>query len=142
MITEDGAKALAQQVFDRFNQGDMAGVAALFHPDIRGEWPFPPPGGVEVCAGKHEMVKMFNESKAIIADIKVTMNRTYWVPADGLLVIEATGKARMTRGSPYNNAYVFVIAFKDGLVSLWREYFNPIIVQNALAAEQAAEASA
>jgi uncharacterized protein len=142
MISEDQAKALTQQVFDRFNSGDMAAVAALFHPDIRGEWPFPPPGGVEVCDGKAEMLKMFDDSKGLIAEIKVTMNRTHWVPASGQLIIEATGKARMTRGSPYNNSYVFVIAFKDGLVSLWREYFNPIIVQTAIEAEQAAEAAA
>ena len=140
MISEDQAKATTQQVFDRFNAGDMDGVAALFHPDIRGEWPFPPPGGTELCTGKAELLKMFNDSKDLIAEIKITMNRTHWAPADGLLVIEATGKARMTRGSPYNNSYVFMIAFKDGLVSLWREYFNPIIVQNALAAEEAAAA--
>jgi ketosteroid isomerase-like protein len=137
LIDEETAKQTARQVFERFNQGDIAGVAALFHPDIRGEWPFPPPGGVSICEGKAEVLAMFENARDIIAEIKVTMNSLHWVPADGLVIIEGTGKARLVHGSAYDNRYVFVIAFRDGLVSLWREYFNPLIVQASLAAEEA-----
>jgi ketosteroid isomerase-like protein len=49
----------------------------------------------------------------------------------GLFVAEARGEIRLHNGHPYNNRYVCLIRIRDGKILLWREYFNPLVLNEA-----------
>jgi ketosteroid isomerase-like protein len=53
----------------------------------------------------------------------------------GVYVVEARGDMILPSGVPYKNTYVMVIGVRDGQINLAREYFNPVVIAEALAAK-------
>ena len=64
--------------------------------------------------------------------------------ADGAtLAIEYHSEMRSRVGDvAYNNRYVGVFEFRDGLITLWREYANPLTFEAAMAAIKGAAPTA
>lgn len=51
------------------------------------------------------------------------------------LVVEFTGTGSyLPTGAPYENTYIVVFAFRDGLICRQREYFNPLAAMKAAGA--------
>ncbi len=90
------------------------------------------------CSGRAAVLAAFQGGRAAIAEITITPTKFHWAPSDSLLVIEANGKGRLLHGTEYNNSYVFMVGVSNGQVTLWREYFNSLIIVRALEAEAAA----
>ena len=111
---------------------DVASIADGFHPDVRAEFPFAPPGMPASQTGHNAVVAAFRDGRASIAEITIAPTSMRWCPDDSVLVVEAKGKGRLMNGADYNNSYVFFIGVRDGRVILWREYFNSLIIQRAL----------
>jgi ketosteroid isomerase-like protein len=138
MNNEATAITLAHRILGGFNSGDVASIADCFHREVSAEFPFAPPGMPASCSGHDAVMAAFRDGRASIAEITITPTKFYWCPHDSLLVIEANGRGRLMHGTKYENAYVFLVGIHDGRVSLWREYFNSLIIQRALEAEAAA----
>ncbi len=53
------------------------------------------------------------------------------------LIAEYTSHSRyLPNDKPYNNRYVGIFGFRDGRISTWREYVNPLIVLETLGSGQ------
>ena len=59
-------------------------------------------------------------------------NRVWRVADDGVLILECDGDMiRSKDGARYQNHYIVLFAVKDGKITLWREYFNPVVAARA-----------
>ncbi len=103
---------------------DFEGLRALSAPDVVLEFPFHPNGPEE-----HHGVDAFIST---ISVLKVFETFTIWAEAvydNGGDEILIEGRSRGTYRSgrpPYENHYIFALTFKDGKLTRWREFFNPV----------------
>jgi ketosteroid isomerase-like protein len=58
------------------------------------------------------------------------------------VVAEATSKAVLTNGEPYENTYIFVLRIRDGRIASIAEHYNALIVEAKLMPLMAQMASA
>ena len=55
-------------------------------------------------------------------------NSVWRVADDGVLILECDGDmVRAKDGVRYQNRYIILFAVTDGKITLWREYFNPVV---------------
>ena len=132
MTNTEMAMAIARRIFDGFNCGDVASFADCLHVEITANFPFAPPAMPKELQGKDAVLAAMTQGRSMMESMMLTMERTYWIPADETLAVEASGASLLVGGIPYNNRYIFLIGFRDGQVILWREYFDSLIMQDAL----------
>jgi len=60
---------------------------------------------------------------------KISFENSVWrVADDGVLILECDGDmVRSKDGARYQNHYIVLFAVADGKITLWREYFNPVV---------------
>jgi ketosteroid isomerase-like protein len=112
---------------------DFGAVARCLHEDLVIECPFPAffqgpmrRGGVQVAAGFAFIPQIFKSFKLHITEI-------YDCPQQNVVVFEQTSEGVFVTGAPYANRYLMVFGFRDGKVVLWRECFNPIVMNEGMA---------
>lgn len=55
-------------------------------------------------------------------------NSVWRVADDGVLILECDGDmVRAKDGVRYQNRYIILFSVTDGKITLWREYFNPVV---------------
>jgi uncharacterized protein len=55
-------------------------------------------------------------------------NEVWRVADDGALILECDGDMiRSKDGARYQNQYIVLFEVKEGKITLWREYFNPVV---------------
>ena len=60
---------------------------------------------------------------------KISFNNSVWRTAnDGVVILESDGDmVRAKDGKRYQNHYIVLFEVSDGKITLWREYFNPVV---------------
>ena len=60
---------------------------------------------------------------------KISFNNVVWRAAnDGAVILECDGDmVRSKDGKKYKNKYIIVFEVADEKITLWREYFNPVV---------------
>ena len=60
---------------------------------------------------------------------QIAFNNTVWRQADdGAVILECDGDLVRSRdGKRYQNKYIVLFEVSDGKITLWREYFNPVV---------------
>jgi len=119
--------ALATELMERFGR-DMEGWYDHLHDDIVMEFPFGPSVGMPAraegkaaCAGVFKVV--CDVVQVQFSDIQVTPTAD---PAR--FVIEYKGRSE-PNGKVYDQTYISVQEYRDGKMSLFREYWNAIVVR-------------
>lgn len=118
---------------------DIDGWAGLWHEDGIMEFPFAPEGnprrleGSEAVAG---YMRGYPDHIDLHAFPSVRVHRTQ---APGTIVVEmdATGRVVPT-GAPFEMTYIAVVTVEDGLITHYRDYWNPLALP---AAAEGAESS-
>lgn len=128
------ANALVGRLLEGFNSGDMDRIESCFHAEARAEFPFAPPPMPTAVSGRDAVMAMFRDGRANFRRMTLTPSRFYWCPDDSTLVMEAQSDAVLAGGASYRNSYVFLIGIRDERVILWREYFNSLVVAEAMSA--------
>ena len=107
-------------------------VAKHLHEELVIECPFPAffqgplrRGGAQVAAGFAFIPQIFKSFKLNITEI-------YDCPGQDVVVFEQTSDAEFLSGAPYANRYVMIFGFRDGKVALWRECFDPIVMNRCM----------
>ena len=107
-------------------------VAHHLHEDLVIECPFPAffqgplrRGGAQVAAGFAFIPQIFKTFKLHITDI-------YDCPEQDVVVFEQTSEGEFVAGGTFANRYVMILGFRDGKVVLWRECFDPIVMNQAM----------
>jgi uncharacterized protein len=105
----------------------------LMTDDISFEFPFPLPDGIGKIEGKQALADYLPKVSTLFTVESMTLDRAI-LSADGkAAVLEFTSRAR-ANGSDrrYDQTYVSVIDIRDGLISRYRDYWNPLIVLFAM----------
>ncbi|MEW2401044.1 nuclear transport factor 2 family protein [Streptomyces sp. NPDC046862] len=142
----DSIRAGAQQAFknhlDHLSSGRIPEWVDLFTEDGALEFPYAPKGFPTKTAGKeglYEYMKNFPEHfKVEFTDLR------FHETVDPSLVI-AEFKSRGTALStdrPYNQTYISVVETKDGRISRYVDFWNPLVGMEALGGSPADMASA
>ncbi|MEJ7935921.1 nuclear transport factor 2 family protein [Sphingobium sp. AN558] len=114
---------LALRAIEIASTRELDGFRDVCAPDVVLSFPFHP-NGAETHHGVEEMIKQFSVEKAF---------QTFSLEAVNLydngevIVVEGRSHGTYKSGRPdYRNHYIFVIQCKDGRITHWNEFFNPL----------------
>lgn len=103
---------------------DFDGLRAISAPDVVLEFPFHPNGPEE-----HHGVDAFINTISVLKVFETFTIRAEAVYDNGGDEILIEGRSCGTYRSgrlPYENHYIFALSFRDGKLTRWREFFNPL----------------
>jgi ketosteroid isomerase-like protein len=124
-------RAALEAAVAAINAGDAAGQMAHYTDDLVLEFPFAdPPKRLE---GKDVVLPYLTNALGLFAlDLRVVEVHETTDPDE--LIVEAAATGTYTpNGAPYENGYVIVYGFRDGLICRQREYYNPLAAQRSAA---------
>ena len=105
--------------------GDLDGWMAIYAPDAVHEFPFAPEGAIRQLVGRDAIAAYMSRLPGRIrfgslSDVRVR-------DAGDELIIEATGHhRRIPDDTPRDLSYVWFITQRDGKVTHFRDYMNPL----------------
>lgn len=124
-MTERSANAdLAVRAVLYQGDRDFDGLRSISDPDVVLDFPYHP-NGAELHYGVDEMIKQFSvinvfqTFKIEVVDVFDTGGET--------VIVEGRSRGTYKSGRPdYTNHYLFVLSFRDGKLTKWREFYNPL----------------
>ena len=102
------------------------------------EFPYAPEGRIQKLEGRDVLKDYIEQVRDLIA-ISDMMNPQTYISQDGknaVIEFECHGEVVAT-GRPYNQRYVSVISLHEGSIIRYRDYWNPLVLINALQKENA-----
>ena len=105
-------------------QRDFAALRAICDPDVVLEFPFHPNGpatfhGVDALIGQFGVLAAFETLEVVPVEVFDT--------GGDVVIVEGRSRGTYRSGRPdYLNHYLFVLSFRNGKLTRWREFFNPI----------------
>ncbi len=121
-----------REVFDRAKQlalaKDLTGFADLFADDGVHELPFAPPGVPRRIQGRDALREYFGAISSTPLTHDEFRDLTVYETTDpGVIVAEYDAHGRVTdSGREYLVRYIQVIRVREGRITLWRDYWNPL----------------
>ena len=119
----------------------LSNLVSSKHPDLMEmltedavmEFPYHLPTTPTQLVGKQEIVKYFAGIGNLMTfqEFRLVAAHQTINPNVAVLEYEGTGKAVQT-GRSYQQQYITVLTFRDGRISHWKDYWNPISVVNAI----------
>jgi uncharacterized protein len=122
----------AREVFEQAKRlslaKDLNGFADLFAPDGVHELPFAPPGIPRRLEGRETLRDYFAAITGTPLKHTRFENMTVYETADpGVIIAEYDAHGTVTStGQPYQLRYVQVVEVRDGQITLWRDYWDPL----------------
>jgi ketosteroid isomerase-like protein len=118
--------ALGQKRFDEFE--------ACLDPDLHCEWPYVVMEGFPTEMHGARRLRLALETSFVdFAPYDYRIVEIHDLAEPDRLVAEYTSHSRyLPRDVPYSNRYVGYFEFRDGRITRWREYVNPLVVRDAL----------
>lgn len=128
----------AREVFEQAKRltlaKDLDGFADLFAPEGVHELPFAPPGLPRRLEGRETLREYFAAITSTPLKHTGYTNMTVHETADpGVIIAEYDAEGAVTgTGRTYQLRYVQVVHVRDGQITLWRDYSNPLGVAELL----------
>ncbi len=99
------------------------------------EFPFAPANGVQAIHGRENLANYLGEASKLLTVTSFSRPTVHATGDPDVVILEFTcnGKALQT-DKPYNQRYISVITLKDGEIVHYSDYWNPIVVMEALGA--------
>lgn len=103
---------------------DFVSLKAASQPDVVLDFPYWPTGpqtftGVDMMIKQFSVINVFQTFKIDVIEVFDTGGDT--------VIVEGRSVGTYKSGRPdYTNHYLFVLSFRDGKLSRWREFFNPL----------------
>jgi uncharacterized protein len=121
------------------NAEDLLAICAE---DVVFEFPFSPAGGIHRLEGKQALSAYLPRLSRLIRIDSLQAKAVYRStdPDTTIIEMEARG-AGIATGTPYDQRYISVVRTRDGRVSHYRDYWNPLILLEAVGGEQALAAA-
>ncbi|MFF7651395.1 nuclear transport factor 2 family protein [Streptomyces sp. NPDC007983] len=112
---------------------DMQGFADLWAEDGTMEFPFAPPGWPRRLEGR-EAVREYVRDYTDHIDLRAVVHEAVHRTADpGVLIVEFTVDAvAVATGRAHRIDYVAVITVRDGEIVSYRDYWNPLMLDDGL----------
>ena len=98
------------------------------------EWPYRVIEGFPTeMIGAHRLRQALEASLEVFTPYNYQVQEIYDLAADDQLIAEYSSHSNyIPRQVPYSNRYVGILEFRNGKVTRWREYVNPLVVIEAL----------
>lgn len=104
------------------------------HDDIVMEAPYQAFHQGPMKRGREGFMAGFRFVPNVFKSFKLNIHEIYDCPDQDVVVFEQTSFGIFAaNGSSYQNRYIMVFQFRDGKIVLWREYFNPEIMNANMA---------
>lgn len=121
-----------RRLLDLLRAKDMNALADLWAPDGTAEFPFAVGASPRRLDGR-EAVREYLAGYPDLVDVReipaLTVHRT---DRPDTVVVEFTAHGRtVATGEPYRLDYVTVVTTHDGLITRYRDYWNPLAVASA-----------
>jgi ketosteroid isomerase-like protein len=126
------ACALVAEVFARLQAMEIERLLDLFADDMVLEMPVRGAGGPERLEGKEAVGAFLRRFPQIFRRLDFVAHTEYPMADPSLVAAEYRSEGEAHTGLPYRNVYAAIFRVRDGKIVLWREYFNPIVINNAL----------
>lgn len=134
----DDQLAVIRRALDAVEAGDVDGYLACLADDVVVDLPYAESGIKLDKAGIGRMIGFLVKT---FATRSFGIEQVYVADDGPSLAIEYHSLMRSRIGDvDYANCYVGVFEFRDGLVTLWREYANPVAFDRAMEAIKMATA--
>jgi uncharacterized protein len=131
-VTTEPKPKSAREVFEQAKRlslaKDLDGFADLFAPDGVHELPFAPQGIPRRLEGRETLREYFAAITGTPLKHASFENMTVYETADPDVIIaeyDAHGTVTST-GRPYQLRYLQVVKVRDGQITLWRDYWDPL----------------
>ena len=118
---------MARQLIGRLRDGCTAAhLSPLLGENIVMELPFAPNGVPKSVAGKPAVLAALGFIGEQFERFRINVHESYETADRAVVILECTAFGLYRRSAvAYQNRYVFVFRFQDGVVVHWREFFNP-----------------
>lgn len=133
MSTTPTAAERLRHGLDIFLAKDMKGWSELCAEDVVAEFPFAPVGSPTRIEGRSAFYEYLRNYPTFIDVQSLPTLRMYTTDDPNVAIAEwsATGKV-LANGNPYEMSYATFVTFRDGLITSYREYWNPQAFQTAM----------
>ena len=109
--------------------------------DVSFEFPFALPDGIKVIEGKAALAAYLPKVGELFTIEALSLERALVSRDGGTGVLEFTSSAYANAsGARYDQTYVSVVDLSDGLISRYRDYWNPLVVLSAVGGADAVNA--
>jgi ketosteroid isomerase-like protein len=126
-------KAVLEAFFQALIDKDMDAWHDLWVDDAVNEFPFAPPNYPTRLEGKDAIREYMKDFPANIDVLGVPMMKVHQTLDPNVVIMESQIEGRaVATGGPYNMRYICVIEFRDGKISRYVDYWNPLEVASAL----------
>ena len=124
--------AAARAMLAAFSAGDPGPLLAHVAPDVRYEAPFYPT--MASPQSRDELAAMLEQVTLRFSEVEYQVVDAFAAQDPDVVVVECRGHHVVAgTGRPYENHYVMILRFVDGLVVHWREFSNPDVYRRATA---------
>ena len=125
--------ALMQQYQTLLTEARFGEWIELWADDAVCEFPFASPGRPRLLQGKEQILAYMTTYPSRIFIEGVDKLRVHPALDPNVVVVEMTIKGRAVEtDKPYNQQYVIVAETRDGKLTHYREYWNPLVLAEAL----------
>ena len=109
------------------------GFAAMMAEDGVMEFPFAPPGLPARLEGRDAVAAHLADLPALLSIERLREPEVHLARDGATAVLEFGCRGRaVATGRPYDQRYVSVITVRDGRIARYRDYWNPLVVLDAL----------
>jgi ketosteroid isomerase-like protein len=138
---EMNGKEIVSRFLEAEAKQDVQGMADVLAEDIVFEMPFALQGLPDRVEGKGTVVEFLEQflgkERGMFTGWELSNIRIYPAGDPDLFFTELDGQGVVFQsGYQYRQKYIILFRISDGRISLWREYLNPIPLQEAIASMQ------
>jgi uncharacterized protein len=123
---------------DRLDPADS--LLGLFADDVVFEFPYAPDGLPRRLDGTAALAAHLEALGPLLSFGPMELGNVHTDGATVIFEFSCSGEGVAT-GAPYNQAYISVVALRDGRIARYRDYWNPLVVLTALGGTEAAAAA-
>ncbi|WBB80298.1 nuclear transport factor 2 family protein [Micromonospora sp. WMMD882] len=128
----DGSRAVFARQLKLLETGGITEWVALFHPDGVLEFPYAPPGFPREVRGTEAIhAHMRNFPEQLDVTFSGVVHHDTVDPELVVAEFEAVGTA-LVSGRPFRQRYVSLLWLRDGRITRYRDYWNPLAVLAAI----------
>ncbi|MEQ8718425.1 MAG: nuclear transport factor 2 family protein [Acidimicrobiales bacterium] len=116
--------AVIEKIFAAVGEGDVDEMARYWADDVVFEAPFSYTGTPSRTAGKQNLHERLSGSYGRV-DFAFTVTETHEMADPDEWIVEYTSIGTMKEtGQTYDNRYIALFRFRDGLLTLFREFYD------------------
>jgi ketosteroid isomerase-like protein len=136
--TEDSSNFGADGPFFKVIREGLRGLADgedyfdLLADDVVFEYVISVPGYPKRVAGRQNVIDLYSDYDSFLTVRSADNLRSYRDPEASVVVLEYEVHGESVRtGRPYDNRFVSIVTIRDGAVTWWRDYLDPVAVFDA-----------